>query len=153
MKGDKIYCIPFASDSENESYIDQHTGTAIRCYWETPNIYGTDFYARKSFTKLSVLLRKIISNNDKTEVNTTVRVWAKRDQQPWKLIKDYDGEQSVFRYDFLNYGLFSYRPSGKRYAIDKKIKFKKTYGLKLRFENDMEGVPCFLQSFGVEYCK
>lgn len=153
LKDNKVYRIPFSIDAENEDYIDEHTKTAIRCYWETPNIYGTDFYAKKSFTKLAVLLRKSINNNDKTEVNTTVRVWAKRDQQPWKLVKDYDGEQSVFRYDFLNYGLFSYRPYGKKYAIDKKIKFKKTYGLKLRFENDMEGIPCYLQSFGVEYCK
>lgn len=152
MCGWRLYFIPISPETEDETYVNESGGT-VHCYWETPNIYGADFYAKKSFTKFALLLRKNVSNGDKTEVNTTVRVWAKRDQQPWKLIKDYDGEQSVFRYDYLNYGLFSYRSSGKRYAIDKKIKFKKTYGLKLRFENDVEGMPCYLQSFGVEYCK
>ena len=142
---------------KDESEIGQPDGKEynipIKCWWETPNLYGTDFDNRKAFSKLGVLLKKTFSPDDKNEINTSVRVWAKKNNEPWKLIKDYDGDQSIFRYDYINYGISSYRSAGKRYAFDKKIKFKKTYSLKLRFENDIEGMPLYLQAFGLEYSR
>ncbi len=154
-----IYRVPFGVGAEDEDYTDalvigdEITHAPVKCYWETPNIYGTDFYIRKSFSKLGVLIRKIISKTDNHEINTSVRVYAKKNNEPWKLIKDYDGEQSIFRYDYMNYARFSYRNVGKKYSIDKKIKFKKTYNIKLRFENDIVGMPLYLQAFSLEYSK
>lgn len=142
-----IYRIPFTDGTYSDN------GQAIPAYFETPNIYGSDFYKKKSFSKLGILLRKLLDSDDKKEIGTSVRVWAKKNNEEWKLIRDYDGSQSLFRYDHLNYLLFTYRPCGKNYSIDKKIKIKKTYSLKLRFENDVNGMPFFLQAFSLEYTK
>lgn len=162
----KICCVSFEESGERNDYTDFYKDVSeigendyktynvpIKCYWETPNVYGSDFYNRKSFSKLGVLLKKTMSPDDRLEINTAVRIWAKKNNDPWKLVKDYDGDQSIFRYDYLNYGIFSYRSAGKRYAVEKKIKFKKTYSLKLRFENDIEGMPLYLQAFGLEYSR
>lgn len=154
INGNDIYRLPFGVGGEDEDYTDilSDGNYPVKCYWETPNIYGNDFYNKKSFSKLGILLRKIIGS-DKFEINTTVRVWAKRNNDPWKLVKDYDAEQSVFRYGYLNYALFTYHNRGKKYSITKKIKFKKTYNLKLRFENDVPGMPLYLQAFSLEYTR
>ncbi len=152
--GKDIYRLPFGIGAEDEDYTDilSDGSYPVKCYWETPNIYGNDFYIKKSFSKLGILLRKIIGF-DRFEINTSVRVWAKRNNDPWKLVKDYDAEQSVFRYGYLNYALFTYRNRGRKYSIDKKIKFKKTYNIKLRFENDVPGMPLYLQAFNLEYTR
>jgi hypothetical protein len=139
----------------NGDYIDEWNNglTAVSAFWETPNIYGTEYYNRKSFAKLGLLLRRVVNENDGREINTAVRVWYKRNNEPWKLLKNYNGDLCVFRYDYINFGLFTYRPTGKLYTIFKKIKLKKTYSLKLRFENDVAGMPLFLQAYGLEYSK
>ena len=92
-----------------------------------------------------------MNQSDGREVNTSVRIWYKKNNDAWKLLRGYNGDQCIFRYDYLNYALFSYRPTGKTYTVGKKIKIKKTYSLKLRFESDIEGMPLFLQAFGLEY--
>lgn len=153
LYGANISSLSFDCDA-NDSYTELSVGgqtLGVNAYWETPNIYGADFYNKKSFAKFGVLLRKMINYTDNHEINTTVRVWYKRNNDKWKLLRDYNGDQCIFRYDYINYSLFSYRPVGRSYTVNKKIKIKKTYSLKLRFENDIAGMPLFLQAFGLEY--
>ena len=158
-----LYCfgniirVPLSIGGDNEDYTDVFTingeedSIAICASWETPNLYGATFYAKKSFSKLGILLRKTLNPIDNKEINTSVRVFYKKNNDPWKLLKDYSGEQSIFRYDYMNYGIFAYSPVGKTYDMQKKIKIKKTQSLKLRFENDVPGMPLYLQAFGLEY--
>lgn len=152
-----IHYIPIANDNVNEYYSDefdidgQMYSKPILAAFETPNIYGSSFYSKKSFSKLGILLRKSLNPNDNKEINTSVRVLYKKNNEPWKLLKDYSGEQSIFRYDYVNYKLFSFTPRAKTYDMQKKIKVKKAQCLKLRFENDIPDMPLYLQAFGLEY--
>lgn len=152
-----IYYLPVSEASHNEDYTDKfilhgnEENQPVCAVWETPNIYGNTFYAKKSFARLGILLRKSLSPNDNKEINTSVKVLFKKNNEPWKLLKDYSGEQTIFRYDYINYDLFSYRDTGKTYDMNEKIKIKKAQSLKLRFENDIAGMPLFLQAFGLEY--
>lgn len=153
MFGGKIGRLSFDTGA-NEDYIDQWNGEqnrAVQAYWETSNIFGGSFYNKKSFARLGLLIRKMMNQSDGREINTSVRIWYKKNNDAWKLLRGYNGDQCIFRYDYLNYALFSYRPTGKTYTVSKKIKIKKTYSLKLRFESDIEGMPLFLQAFGLEY--
>lgn len=153
----RIHRIPFSVDGDNEDYTDKFGNPAapdelaVTASWETPNLYGSAFYAKKAFSRFGILLRKSLNFLDNKEINTTVKVFYKKNNEPWKMLKDYSGEQSIFRYDYINYGMFSYTPTGKTYSMDEKIKVKKAQSLKLRFVNDIPGMPLYLQAFSLEY--
>lgn len=153
FSGKSIYRIPLIPGTSNEDYSDTigEDNYPVSAFWETPNIYGNAFYNKKSFSRLGILLKKTINSIDAKEVNTTVKVYYKKNNEEWKMLKNYSAEQCIFRYDYMNYALFSYMPVGKTYNIFKKIKIKKAQSLKLRFVNDIPGMPLYLQAFGLEY--
>ena len=123
------------------------------------------FYNKKSYARLGVQLDKAVNvgytstdfgteyhaRGDGHEQNMNIRIWYRKNNQPWKLLKKYGADFNVFRYDAVDYGNFTYRPRVKVYTVDKKIKIKKAYSLKLRFENDIDRSAVMLRSFGLSY--
>ncbi len=150
----EIFSLNFDVEVENRYFSDSPKSTrdgnsSIKAYFETQNIYGADFYNKKSFSKFGVLLRRLVLNAG--DVCTGIKVWYKRNNEEWKVLKEYDKAHFVFRYDAFRYDLFSYMPTVKSYTYNKKIKIKKAYGLKLRFENSEEDMPFCIQEYGLQY--
>lgn len=141
----------------NNEYHDETSLTdntvqteSITAYWETPYIYCTKFHLNKFFTRLGVLLDSKYGT-DGAPLNTDIKILAKFDNDDWRVIKDYDGSRSVFRYLSINYNRFTYSNKPKSYAIYKRLLHKKGRAIKLRFENSNYDEPFTLQEFSVEY--
>jgi hypothetical protein len=154
--GGVIYSIDFgpAEQGDFSDEVVSATGESsfvpIKAYWETPYVYGSRFYSKKSFSTVALLLKKTLGD-DGFEINTGVKVYFKKDNQPFKVLCDYDGKFSVFRYDNVDYGHFTYANRIKSYVLSRRIRIKKAQRVKFRFVNDILNQPFFLQEFAVEY--
>jgi hypothetical protein len=140
-----------------ESFNDQNIkpngdieSVPIKAYWETPYIYGQDFYKTKVFTHFALLLKRAFNENGYSLV-TGVRVMYKKGNKPWKVLKDYDLSMSYFSFLNFDFANFTFKTSISSFTVSKKIKIKKEDCIKFRFENSKLNQPFYLQEFGLEY--
>ncbi len=145
----------FSQGGKESDYCDVSsdlTVTAIDAYWETPYIYTDDFIDNKFFSKISLLVDSKLDLNS-VAMNTSVRVYAKFDEDDWRLVRDYDASISVFKYSNFDYSKVTYKNRVKNFCVSKRLLHKKGRGLKLRFENDRVAQPFTMLRFAVEYMK
>lgn len=148
LKGN-VECI-WTDGSGADHYRDSYTrdgsdATAIVAFWETPWIYGRDFYRNKIFMRLGVLLESV------KDVNSAVKVEGRKNEEDWKLLWDYDGSLCTFNYGTIDYRLFTYAGEPSCPDLSKKIKIKKAKRFKLRFSNDFIDQALILRQFGLDY--
>ena len=128
----------FNDNGETESY-------PIKSFWETPDIYGIDFYKDKTFSKIGLMI-------DYTkEMTTAVKIEYRVNNGEWKMLKDYDGTFYIFNFKNINFQTFSFRTELKKIALSKKIKIKKAQSVRFRFSNDIINMPMGLSEFGIDY--
>ncbi len=118
----------------------------IVAFWETPWIYGSNFYRKKRFSRLALLLGEANLGDYQFKVEG-----KKNDETEWTTIWDYDGTFCTFDYDRIDYGLFSYRTAHACPDVVRKIKIKKALRFKLRFSNDKINQSFVLREFGLDY--
>ncbi len=139
---------------KNTEYRDERGGIGnffpIKAYWETPYMYCGDFYLNKFFDRLGVLIGGDYGE-DGYLLNTDIKILAKFDNEPWRMVKDYDGSFRIFRYDALDFARFAYGNRIKDYSVYKRLLHKKGRGIKLRFESEIINEPFTLKQFGIEY--
>ena len=140
------------SDYRDETEISngQIVYSTINAYWETPPIYCQSFHVNKFFERMGALLSSQMAV-DGAPLNTDVRISARFDNDKWRVIKDYGGELSVFRYENISYARFTYSDRPESYAVYKRLLHKRGRSIKLRFENDNFDQPFTLRSFLIEY--
>lgn len=137
----------------NRHYRDERERGAhypVKAYWETPYIFCGDFHLNKFFNRIGLLLGDAYGD-DGYPLNTDVRILARFDNEPWRVIKDYDGSHCIFRYDTVDYSRFTYNNTPSDYAVYKRLLHKKGRGLKLRFESDSLSEPFTLKQYSIEY--
>ncbi len=117
----------------------------IEAYWETPYLYGTDIGDYKFFDKLSVLC------DSEEGADTNIKVYARFDNSPWRIIKKYDAKMRVFNYSGFDYSLFTYSDYVYNYVVASRLLHKKGRGIKLRFLNDRAGEPFTMLRFTIDY--
>lgn len=117
----------------------------IDAYWETPYLYGADISDYKFFDKLSVLC------DSDSGADTNIKVFARFDNAPWRIIKKYDAKMRVFNYGGFDYSLFTYSDYVYNYVVATRLLHKKGRGIKLRFQNDRLGEPFTIIRFTIEY--
>lgn len=154
--GTYIFCFNknFMSNSDYRDETGIENGETvyrtINAYWESPCIYCQSFHVNKFFMRMGALLSGNMAL-DGAPLNTDVKISAKFDNDCWRTIKDYGGELSVFRYENISYGRFTYSNRPKSYALYRRLLHKRAKSIKLRFENDNFDQPFTMQSFLVEY--
>lgn len=142
-----------SGDHANVEYhdeISQNETKSIEAYWETPYIYCSDFASKKYFMRLGILLDGKI-DTDIFAFNTDIKVYAKFDNDDWRVVKDYDGNRCVFDYGNINYSRFTYSNRHKSYAVYYRLLHKKGRSIKLRFENTNADEPFTVQGYNIEY--
>lgn len=117
----------------------------IDAYWETPYLYGADISDYKFFDKLSVLC------DSENGADTNIKVFARFDNSPWRIIKKYDAKMRVFSYGGFDYSLFTYSDYVYNYVVATRLLHKKGRGIKLRFQNDRLGEPFTMLRFTIDY--
>ncbi len=117
----------------------------IDAYWETPYLYGTDISDYKFFDKLSVLC------DSENGADTNIKVFARFDNSPWRIIKKYDAKMRVFNYADFDYALFTYSDYVYNYVVATRLLHKKGRGIKLRFQNDRLNEPFTMIRFTIDY--
>lgn len=132
-----------------DHYQDRYTADlsgaqAISAFWETPWLYGSDFYRNKIFMKLGLLLESAVCDS-------SVLVEGRKNDEDWKTLWDYDGTLCSFNYGNIDYRLFTYAGEAGCPDLSKKIKIKKAKRLKLRFSNDFIDQALILRQFGLDY--
>lgn len=135
---------------ENVSESGETVYSNIDAYWETPDIYCNSFHVNKFFTRMGALLSGSIAE-DGAPVNTDVKISARFDNDDWRVIKDYGGELSVFRYSNISYARFTYSDRPGSYALYIRLLHKRGKSVRLRFENDNVDQPFTLCGFLIEY--
>ena len=135
--------------SEN-AYCDEHPDGLypIKCHWETPMLYPSDFKDIKFFKRVGVSFDPL-----SRALCDSVRITAIADGGKSKVLYDNGTERSVFCYGDICYGAFTYRECIKSYAVSRPILQKRCRGIKLRFENDRLRHPMAIKSFGADYIK
>ena len=138
------------TNGEYHDQISTNEVQSIAAYWETPYIYCSDFAEYKFFMRLGVLLDGK-TDTDGFAFNTDVKVYAKFDNDDWRVVKDYDGARCTFDYGNIDYSRFTYCDKPKSYAVYCRLLHKKGRGIKLRFENTNADEPYTLQGYNIEY--
>lgn len=123
-----------------DSFCDN--GTAIAAYWDTPEFYGSDFYAKKDFRKIAVLLGAAVA--------TGCRIWAFYEGEK-ELLRDYDSSARYFSYSQFAYSKLTYKTDRTPQELIEKIKIKKVEKVRFRFENDVKGEPFALYTATAEF--
>ena len=122
----------------------------VSAYWETPDIYCQSFHLNKFFSRMGVWLAGGVDQNG-APVDTDVKISAKFDNDDWRIIKDYGGQLSSFKYERIDYSCFTYNRRPKSYAVYSRLLHKRGKCIRLRFENDNYYQPFTMKSFLVEY--
>ena len=122
----------------------------VSAYWETPDIYCQSFHLNKFFSRMGVWLAGGVDQNG-APVDTDVKISAKFDNDDWRIIKDYGGQLSSFKYERIYYSCFTYNRRPKSYAVYSRLLHKRGKCIRLRFENDNYYQPFTMKSFLVEY--
>jgi hypothetical protein len=146
-----------ANGNQISDYSDEYglengntVSKSIDAYWETPYIYCSDFAANKFFMRVGILLDGRTAP-DGYAINTDLKVYAKFDNDDWRVLKCYDGKRSIFRYAQYDYGRFTYCNKPKSYGTYNRLLHKKARSIRLRFENSNINEPVTLQGFDLEY--
>lgn len=135
----------FYTDYGNVSnFHDETSGgkRAIYACWKTPEIYGDEFYYRKDFRRIAVLLGAAVA--------TGCRIWAFYGGEK-ELLRDYDGTARYFSYQKFRYSKMSYKTDRTPQKLLEKIKVKKVESVSFMFENDVMNEPFSLQMAAAEY--
>lgn len=113
----------------------------INAIWDTSDLSGTDFYNRKDYKRLSVLLGSAIA--------TGCKIWAFHSGIK-ELIRDYDSTARYFSYANFSYSKFSYKTDRTPQELITKRNIKKVKKIKFRFENGLNE-PFMLYKMTAEY--
>ncbi|MBQ8605428.1 MAG: hypothetical protein IJ408_01715 [Clostridia bacterium] len=149
----------FDKDFENtvgnycDEYVTEEGGTAekpILAYWETPEIYCSNFNFKKFFTRFGVLLESHRRENGAYE-DTDIKVSIRFDNDDWRTVKDYDGKRRKFDYSLMDYQRLTFRNKPQSPAVYGRNLHKKGRSVKLRFENGNLYEPFVLKGFNLEY--
>lgn len=138
--------IYYWTDGNEATDYSDYPDKPIHAFWETPWIYGSNFYRKKRFSRLALLLGEANLGDYQFKVEG-----KKNDETEWSTIWDYDGTFCTFDYGRVNYGLFTYRTTHACPDIVRKIKIKKALRFKLRFSNDKINQSFVLREFGLDY--
>lgn len=119
-------------------------GAAVCARWTTPEFYGVDFYSKKKFKKIAVMLGAAIA--------TGCRIWALYDGEK-ELVLDYDGTARYFTYSQFQYSKLTYKTDQTPQMLIEKLSGIKPDGRKIQFmfENDLLNEPFSLHMSTVEY--
>lgn len=121
---------------------------AIYACWQTPRFYGEQFYYRKDFRRISVLLGAAVASGCKIYALYQGEKESLREKSgPF----DYDGTNRYFSYDQFFYGKCSYKTDRSPQKILEKIKIKKVESVAFLFENDAMDESFALYKAAVEY--
>ncbi len=135
----------FAFDGGFADEVSADEFVPIDAYWETPYLYGADLSDFKFFEKISLLC-------DGGEGDySNVKIFARIDNAPWRVVKNYDAKMRLFCYADFDYSLFTYRDYVYNYVISSRLFHKKGMGIKLKFQNDRVNEPFTMLRFGVDY--
>lgn len=115
---------------------------AIHAYWQTPEIYGDNFYYRKDFRRIAILLG--------AAARTGCRIWGIY-QGEKELLRDYDGTARYFSYEKFCYSKHSYKTDRTPQKLLEKIKVKKADSVSFLVENNQVDEPLMLYALAAEY--
>lgn len=137
---DGALCCFHAEYDSIASFNDE--GREIYAAWKTPEFFGKNFYYRKDFQKIAVLLGAAAA--------TGCRIWAFYDGTK-ELLRDYDGTARYFSYSNISYSAFSYSTDTMPKEICEKIKIKKVKKVQFLFENGKLNEPFALYEAAAEF--
>ena len=132
----------FYTDYGSLSSFSDNGEIPIASQWLTPEFYGDDFYADKSFTKIAVLVAAAVA--------TGCRVWGIYDGER-ELLIDYDGSARFFSYEHLNYGKFSYSTDTTPQDLIERTAIRRVKKVQYLIENDVLNEPFGLYSVTAEF--
>lgn len=107
-------------------------GTAITAYWDTPEISGDSFEAKKTFDYVGCVLA--------SAVRTAVKVSAK-EQGIWNEIIAYNNEAQYFDWNDIDFNNFTFSTDTSPHTLGQKIKIKNVDKSQFRFENSRLNEP------------
>lgn len=127
--------------------------TPIKAFWETPWIYGSNFYKNKIFMRLGVLLGELtdITTGQTVETNTGILVEGKKNDEDWKVFMNEEIVSRTFSFDRIDFRYLTFRGVAEMPAMTRKIKVKKAKRFKLRFSNNTVDQPFILREYGIDY--
>ena len=105
---------------------DVTTNLSYRCYWETPELYGSKAELKKTFKHLALLLTSY--------PYTGCRVWIKIDGI-WEVLFDYDITANFFDFSDLRFDTMTFRTDDTPTVAGGKFTYKNALHTQLRFEN------------------
>ena len=124
------------------SYSDD--GAPIAAQWATPEFYGQDFFNKKKFKNIAVLLGAAVA--------TGCRIWVVYDGLK-ELVLDYDSTARYFSYSQFSYSKMSYKTDRTPQMIMEKLSGVKPDSRKVQFifENDVLNEPFLLAESAIEF--
>lgn len=121
----------------------------ICAQWITPPFTLSSFYRKKNILQLSLRVGEVGS-----AVKVEYRVdgdTANKENEEWRLLRNYDGRFRVFDYGNINYGLWTYNCDiPKLQLIMNRRPSRKCYSIQFRFTNDTTD-KLSLSDFGFTY--
>lgn len=138
-----LYCfLDGASDEDfHDEVLEQGVSVkrAIAARWQSGLLFGGVQRCHR-FSALTLHMRG----------RTAVRVSFADVKNKWRVLREYDGSFSCYRYDPVYYGQWCYGcipPFAKRFCLP----FAHLRGLRLQFENDVMDQSMGLETFILEY--
>ena len=122
------------------SYNDD--GTAIRAYWDTPDLSGEYFWHNKTFRYVAVRLAAAIV--------TGVQIWVQK-KGLWSQVYDAGEKARFFDWSYINFAKFVFSADRTPRTLGGKIKVKKVDKARFRFLNEAKDEPFGLYAIGFEF--
>lgn len=130
----------FYKDKDNpDSYKDN--GVPVTCFFETPELSGSLFYKKKTFSYLAARLQD--------EENTSVKIETEKNGS-WVTIKDTTLETSRMRFSDIDFDNIYFGASKRQKMVTSKLRLKKMDKAKFRFSN-FKAEPFEVFEIGLEY--
>lgn len=154
VEKDKLYAYTgtHVLEYDPELFVDKVRGGEtypICAQWITPPFTLSSFYRKKNILQLSLRVGEVGS-----AVKVEYRVdgdTANKENEEWRLLRNYDGRFRVFNYGNINYGLWTYNCDiPKLQLIMNRRPSRKCYSIQFRFTNDTTD-KLSLSDFGFTY--
>ena len=142
------YNVEFLRDADNRTDYDSAAcfnddGRPVHAIWTTPEILGVNFYFKKRFRRVSVMLG--------AAVRTGIRIQAVYDGVK-ELLTDYTPDGRYFAWSQLQWSKFTWKTDTSSQIFTEKISLKPdNRKAQFVFENDILNEPASLYAATIEF--
>ena len=132
----RFYTDPDALASYNDN------GQPIECVWETPEIFGSEFYKNKTFRWLAVKLAAASA--------TSILMYSLR-KGVWTLLKEDTTSARFILFSGISFEKISFSSDTTSKTIPIKTRLRRLDKVRYKFSNNRVNEPFGLASFAIEY--